>query len=73
MPRQKSELTLARQSKRAGLRGEEYVRTRVKVLRDQAARDGWRASELAMCIADVHEAAERVYGRSMLAIAMEGV
>lgn len=60
--RRDPEIGLARAAKRVGIGRELFVTTRCRVIREQASREHWCVSELAMSLADIMEAAQHVYG-----------
>lgn len=55
------ECALARKAKRAGITQEEFVTARRTAYERSAKKGGWRASELAMSLADVVIAAEQTW------------
>jgi hypothetical protein len=56
------EVALARKGKRVGVTREEYVTARRRAYELSAKAQGWQLSELAMSIADVEQAANKIFG-----------
>lgn len=63
--RQRTETAIAKQAKKAGIAREEFVRERTRAVSKSAQEQGWRRSETAMMLADVIEAADKVYGKEI--------
>lgn len=61
MRAERIELKLAERAREAGLSKEEYLTIRERAAGEAAAAEHWRASELAMLLASIHETAEEVW------------